>query len=288
MNICIIGGDKRMALLAERALSDGCRVICCGLDEGGRANGCLHTDSPEEAVRSSDIIILPTPVSRNGTEIFAPLSHFRIGISEVLSSLSREKQVMCGGAAPEIERAIKKSGARFFDYGSREELCIKNAVSTVEGAIELAMHETERTLFGANVLIVGYGRLGRVAAARLQGLGSRVTVSARKQADLCWIALQGNTAVRTSRLAEHISRADIIINTVPAEVIGKKELDRAKSSAVIIDLASPPGGVDFEYSELKGIKAIHALSLPGRVAPMSAAEVIYEAVLQILAENMPE
>ena len=48
---------------------------------------------------------------------------------------------------------------------------------TAEGAIQLAMEELPITLHGARVLVIGYGRLGRVLADRLAGLKARVSVA---------------------------------------------------------------------------------------------------------------
>ena len=288
MNICVIGGDKRMAILAEKAASDGCRVICCGFDSGIVGVNCLQTDSAEAAVRSSDVIILPLPVSRDGNSVFAPFSRFPIGVNEVISSLTPEKRVMCGMPDPSLMKRLTRTGAAVYDFFGREELSVRNAVPTAEGAIEIAMHETDRTVFGSNVLIIGYGRLGKATARRFSALGANVTVSARKNSDLAWISESGCTAVRTSDIRRYIPKADIIVNTVPSLILGVKELDAVGKGTVIIDLASSPGGVDFKYASAKGINAIAALSLPGKVAPATAAEAIYETILSILAENHSE
>ncbi len=71
----------------------------------------------------------------------------------------------------------------------------------------------------------------------------------------------------------------------PRKHFDEEKLKRIKSGALIIDLASYPGGVDFEKAKELGIKTIHALSLPGKVAPKSAGEIIESTILSILKED---
>ena len=45
----------------------------------------------------------------------------------------------------------------------------------------------------------------------------------------------------------------------------------SNKNTLIIDVASKPGGVDFEYAKRNGYKVIHALGIPGKIAPRTAA-----------------
>ena len=77
---------------------------------------------------------------------------------------------------------------------------------------------------------------------------------------------------------------DIIINTIPFQLLDSDRLDLVKNDAVIIDLASNPGGVDRKAAREKGIKVIWALSLPAKVAPLTSAEFIKETLYHVLKE----
>ena len=118
----------------------------------------------------------------------------------------------------------------------------------------------------------------------LQGIGAKVYCEARKNSDLAWIKAYGYNTVNLSELSEKIHEFDIIINTVPALVIDKEKIDKIKEDCVIIDLASNPGGVDKEAVKQRGLKLIWALSLPGKVAPITSAEFIKETIYNILKE----
>ena len=62
-------------------------------------------------------------------------------------------------------------------------------------------------------------------------------------------------------------------------------LARIAQNAIVIDLASMPGGVDLRSAERLGIKTVHALSLPGKVAPKASGIIIKNAVYNIIREE---
>ena len=168
-----------------------------------------------------------------------------------------------------------------FDYSTREEFAVANAVPTGEGAVETAMLEYDGTVNNSRCLVTGYGRIGRVLSDMLCGLGADVTVSARNLKDIEFIKAKGFHAVFTSNI---IGKYDIIFNTIPCMIFDAHTLAKTASNALVIDLASMPGGVDFRAAERLGIKAIHALSLPGKVAPKTSGIIIKNAVYNIIRE----
>lgn len=185
--------------------------------------------------------------------------------------------------------ALSERGVKIEDYFLREELQILNAVPTAEGALQVAMQECPFTIHSSRCLVVGYGRIGKVLARMLKSLDATVYVSARKRSDLAWIRAAGCIPVKTSEIGNLIADADIVFNTVPAMVIGKEEFRRARKETLFIDLASKPGGIDFEEAKISGVNAVWLLSLPGKVAPLTAGDIIAETVLNILeTENKAE
>ena len=145
---------------------------------------------------------------------------------------------------------------------------------TAEGAIQLAMEELPITLHGARVLVIGYGRLGRVLADRL----------ARRYADLAWAENCGYGVEHTGQLEGWLCGYDLVVNTVPVRVLREAELADLKPGCLVIDLASKPGGVDFDAAARLGVKAFWALSLPGKVAPVTAGKSIKTTIYNILTE----
>lgn len=160
-----------------------------------------------------------------------------------------------------------------------------NNVPTCEGAIQLAMEQTEYTLQGAACLVVGYGRIGTLLARKLQALGANVTVSARSARDFARIEANGLPTLDTCHLVGHLEKFQLIFNTVPAPIFGTAELSSLMPDCLIIDLASMPGGLDADAKLPTSCRLLHALSLPGRVAPLSAARAIHDTVMTILQEE---
>ena len=176
----------------------------------------------------------------------------------------------------------KYTNQTLFYNAKRPHAHTANAPPTSEGAIQIALEELPITLHNARVLVVGYGRLGKVLARQLRGLGARVSVAARSYEDLAWADVWSYGAERTGELAGWLCAYDLVVNTVPAQVLGEKELGDLKPGCLVIDLASKPGGVDFDAAARLGVKVIWALSLPGKVAPVTAGEAIKRTIYNIL------
>lgn len=189
---------------------------------------------------------------------------------------------MHGSIKQEFQKIAEKQEVTVVDILEQEELAVLNAISTSEGAIQIAMEETKRTLHGSNILILGFGRIGKVLASMLKGIGGNVYCEARKEEDLAWIKAYAYIPVDLKELKEKLNQFDIIFNTIPELVLAKEELNEIEEECIIIDLASYPGGVDKEEAKRREIKVISALSLPGKVAPYTSAEFIKETLEHII------
>ena len=146
------------------------------------------------------------------------------------------------------------------------------------------MEETQKTVHGRNVLIMGFGRIGKVLSKMLSGIGAKVYCEARKNEDIAWIKAYGYEPIHLNDLDKHLGKFDIIINTIPFQILDDSRLDLLKKDILIIDLASNPGGVDRKAAKEKNIKLVWALSLPGKVAPVTSAEFIKETLYHALKE----
>lgn len=147
------------------------------------------------------------------------------------------------------------------------------------------MEQTQHTIQDADCLVIGNGRIGSLLAQKLRALDAHVTVSARSARDFAKIAAAGLPSLDTCRLAGLLGGFDLIFNTVPAPVLGAAELAGLTSPCVVIDLASLPGGIAPDAAPPEGCRLLHALSLPGKVAPLSAARAIHNTVLTMLHEE---
>ena len=276
----VIGGDERMKYLAQSIAADGYPVCVCGLEKLGTCRGAAECDLPQLAAKSS-VILLPLPATKDGLFLNAPYAENEIRLDDDFARFFMHKTV-CGGmlqrltASSSLWREIEPE-----DYYRREELAVGNAIPTAEGAVGIAIREYPGTINGAKCLITGFGRIGKNLAIILRGMGAEVFCAARKKADLMQMRAFG---VQPLTYREISRRFDLIFNTVPAKVLTSPVLMQHTRDTLIIELASAPGGTDLKRAEELHLHVIDAPSLPGRVAPKTAAEYIKEAVYNILEE----
>ena len=276
----VAGGDSRQVWLTRSLLEDGHTVYTTGLEKAPLDNRARQV-SFSELAEICDVVIFPLPVTADGVHLNAPFSQAPLLLGEGIASLLEGKRVYGGMVNRLYATGEAWERVSVFDYLRQEELAVRNAVPTAEGAIQLAMEKSPDTLSGSRCLVTGFGRIGKVLSSMLRGLGARVTVSARKPEDLAWIRLSGYEAVHTRHPG---SGYDFIFNTVPALVFTREVLSRLEPGTLLIDLASAPGGVDWESAEALGISVISALSLPGKVAPKAAGEIIKETIYHMMEE----
>ncbi len=279
LTFAFVGGDLRQEKVISELADDGFHIKVFGFSEIEKRGNIHFCKTAGECVKGADVIVLPLPVMVRG-KINAPFSQTEIDIREVLEN-AEKKAVIFGG---KLTDEIKSAGFRAIDYSEREELAVLNAIPTAEGAISIAMENTPYTLFESRCLVIGYGKIGKVLSADLKALGADVTATARKYSDLAWIRANGYKAVKTEEISAIADKFDIIFNTVPHIVLDFKTLAGTKKDVLIIDLASRPGGVDFEVAKELNRNTIQALSLPGKVAPETAGGIIKNTLVNILEE----
>ena len=191
--------------------------------------------------------------------------------------------LLLAGKASDILRTMARdANIKLIDYYDAEEVQIKNAVPTAEGAIGIAMRELPITLYGSHCTILGYGRIGQRLSDMLRALGAHVTVVARSESALCRAETTGCTVQHIDDFSSAPGNPDILFNTIPAPVLTVETLRALPHRTRIIELASAPGCMNADALKECRQKVIRAPSLPGRVAPYSAGKILYETIVKIL------
>lgn len=274
--IAVIGGDLRQLEAAKAFAQKGYECHVYGLDIVGESHNfdsIIKAENLSEALVSATLVLLPLPYSRDGIHINAPLSTQKIKITALFPLLSPRQKIAAG-----LLGATLPEGFEAFDYAASESFAIRNARATVEGALAIAIRETTVTLNDAHILVVGYGRIGKMLASTLKDLGAKVTVIARRASDRAWALAQGLGSENYDSLLPLAANCDIVFNTVPAIVITGEILSALNKDAVIIELASPPGGIDLHEAAQNGTHVISALGLPGKFSPKTAGHIITDCV----------
>lgn len=284
MEISIIGGDLRTVKLIKLLAQDKNKIKSWGFEnceellDFEKKNDNLKIHNNLDEALQNQIIIGPTPFTKDRKYICTQYTNQKLEI-QTLANKIRDKLLIGGSIPAEILEQIET-----IDILKDERLVILNAISTVEGTIEIAIKETQKNLYNSNILIIGYGRIGKILVDRLTAFKANVYCSARGK-DITWIEAYGSKSIKYEELNKKIDMFDIIINTVPVLILNKKRLELLNKNTLLIDVASAPGGIDFEVARQLNIKTIWALGIPGKIAPISSAEYIKETIYNIIKER---
>ncbi|MCK9525663.1 MAG: dipicolinate synthase subunit DpsA [Limnochordia bacterium] len=287
--ITMLGCDEREVGLAEALVDLGADLRLVGFPREGSLIRALHFGDPVEALRGSEAVIAPMSNTDAEGRIAASVgpNDGPISLAQVIPVIPSKTPLLIGVAKPIIRGLATQYGLVLVEMAEIDEIAVLNSIPTAEGAIAVAMENTAITIHNSRCLVLGLGRCGTTLAQLLVGLGAHVTVSSRLPVDLARAVALHCESLRLSALA---SRADfqIIFNTIPAMVLPRSYLRLLDPTAVIVDIASGPGGTDFSAARELGIIAIHALSLPGRVAPKTAADILIQTIPHLLEKLLGE
>lgn len=281
----IIGGDLRALYLAKSLNKDGNEVHICGTEKLN-SRQIFQTDIPDDVINFSDYIILPTPVTRDNKTINAPYSSKELLIDEKFLGSIKNKVIFVGiipNILKQFDEKVKNKSYSVEDYYT-ENFKILNSIPTAEGAVKIALEEKHSTIYQSKCLVIGYGKIGKTLSKILKSMGAYVTVSARKSTDRAWAFAEGYKSINISE-SQATYDYDFIFNTVPFILLNENILKNLKKDVLVIDLASPPGGVDKEAALKLDIKSIHALAIPGKYFPESSAEIIKSEIYSIIKEK---
>lgn len=255
----VLGTDKRSIYIKDMLKEEG-RVV--------------------ENINLASFVILPTPFSKDKINITGT----EINCIECIN-MCNGKTVFTGAIPKNMKEEMEKNNIKYYDLMEYDDVAILNAIPTAEGAIKIAIEKTETTLSGANILVLGFGRIGKVMCKMLSGIGAKVYCEARKKSDLAQIRAMGYNDIDLKNLDEHLSSFDYVFNTIPYMILDKNRLEKVNKDVCIIDLASSPGGVDFVAAKELGIQASLELALPTKVAPMSAAKYLKQKIDEIVQDE---
>lgn len=280
----LIGGDLRSVKLANLLQKAGNEVTTYGLEKAQeiKSNPNIYIENNlNDAIEKSNIIIAPLPFSKNDEDVMCTFSDKRIKITDLYGKYN-EKIIFGGNISEDIFTNLDSHYKVVYDLMKFETLTILNTISTAEGAIDCIIQNTETIIQGSHILILGFGRVAKTLAYKLKALDAVVTCAARKEVDLAWIKTYGYNSLNINYLNDKFKNFNVIVNTVPHKIVGEDELIQMKEDVLLVDLASKPGGFDFEAVDRLKIRYVWALALPGKVAPLTSAQIIKNCIYEII------
>ncbi|MGN0682152.1 MAG: dipicolinate synthase subunit DpsA [Oscillospiraceae bacterium] len=258
MEILFLGGDKRMAYAADFLSAYGYEIRR-GEDAGGSR---------------FPVIVLPVPLTKNGEDVFSPLSSAPLPLEQVAEYAEPNALILAGGECPRLREVCAEH--TLVNYFAEESLTLRNAALTAEAAVARLVQSSDCALLGSRALIVGYGRIARELAARLSAFGCECVIAARRLEARTEAELRGFRSVSAEELPSLVSEFPFIVNTAPAPLFSEDDFSCMREDCVFLELASLPP------REERRVRYIHAAGLPGKFSPKTAGRFIAEELLRFL------
>ncbi len=287
IKVAVMGGDAREMFLVDELAATGAVVHVVGLPVTNRTAGVKLYDDPEECLLDVQAVVLPvTGINEKGI-LYSTLAERDISFTaELAAKIPTNIPLFVGMARPRLVDIASQVGLRLIELMKLDEVAILNSIPSAEGAVQIAMEVLPITIHGSSAYVLGFGRTGVTLSRLLGAMGARTSVVARRPEYLARIAEMNLTPVPFYKMAQNLGDADVIFNTIPALVLTCEVLKKVSPEVVIIDLASAPGGVDYQEAKNIGINAILAPGLPGKVAPKTAGSILARVITRLLADEI--
>ena len=274
-----LGGDERMAWLAESLRREGYIIrLAALLPPAPLKNRLPQPETPDRLLPESETVILAVPTVGPDGMLRTPTVPECYPLAECLRRLPEGAMVLGGTLPPDCRKIVEERHLAYTDLLALPELQELNAIATAEGAVALAMREQNTTLFDTRCVVLGYGRCGSALCRRLAALGAKVTAAARRREQLARIYADGHTPCDINKLSPALDGCEVVFNTVPAPVLPEELLRRLPPEALVVELASAPGGCDAAVAEAMGLRYRNAPGLPGKAAPRAAGEYLGQVI----------
>ena len=277
--ILTAGGDMRQIYCAER-LGSEYDIYTIGIDREHIPDNFRLPEADSSMTAEFDCAVLPVPPPDENGRLSAPLFSGELYAADIKALLRDNAVVYTGVASPRLPQLFPYH--RIVSYMEKEDLTIRNAIPTAEGAIKLALEELPVTLNGLSVLIAGLGRIGTSLTLILKGFGANVTAAVHTPKGAARAELLGIKSVCTDNIDGSFG---LVFNTVPQLIFTEDILNRFSADTLFIDLASRPGGFDFKAAERQGKRVLWALGLPGKTAPITAGRAVAETIIGLIDQD---
>jgi dipicolinate synthase subunit A len=268
--IAVVGGDRREQEIARLAAATGAQVRAFGFPwpEGGIA-GVTLAASAAQALAGARFALFPIPGIAASGALFAPAAAEPIVPDRaLLAGMQAPAHIILGWGDDKLKAHAQALGITLHEYEWDQDLMLLRGPAIVEGLLKVAIENTSITLHKSQVAVVGQGSIGFLLARYMVALGAYTHVFARNPVQRAAAYAAGAEAHRLEELEAAAPTLDMVFSTVPSRVVGASVIERLPPHALLVDLAAPPGGIDFDAARARGLKAVWARGLGSR-APVT-------------------
>lgn len=273
--LAVVGGDERQLYTSEKFSKMGYEVRQFGISGHKRGE-----ENIEDVLREANYVLLPVPVTKDGYRLN---SEKEILLSEMVKMIPKNSVVFAGKLPPFFKDHLRNERIRFYDYYEDQDFLWENADITAEAGVSVIMNEATAALKELKILICGFGRIGKLLAKKLADLGADITVAARKKENLMeaefFLGAKTDSINYARKGVFELSRKyDFIINTIPSWIFDEDNASLLVDT-VYVELASSPFGGEQSFMKKNCGKYILASGLPGKYAPNTAANAVFDFML---------
>ncbi|WP_123040094.1 dipicolinate synthase subunit DpsA [Cohnella candidum] len=287
VQVVLAGGDARQLEVIRRLTELDASVTIAGFDRLDMPfPGVVKAEWSPDILAEADALLLPAVGTEDDGTVSAVFTDREMKLTDAhLSALPKSSKIYCGMAKPFLRKLCEKHHTDLVELFERDDVAIYNSIPTAEGAVMMAIQNTDITIHGSQCMVLGLGRTGLTLARTLQGLGAKIKAGVRREDSFARAFEMGFEPFYMPDLARQSGNIDLLFNTIPTMIVTAQVIAQLPLRACIIDLASKPGGTDFRFAEKRGIKALLAPGLPGIVAPKTAGRIIANSLTQIILED---
>jgi dipicolinate synthase subunit A len=268
--IGMLGGDKREQEIARRAGATGADVRALGFPwpEQGIPN-VKHLSDPAAVLKGARFALFPIPGIAASGALFAPAAPTPIIPDRtMLAGMAPHAHIILGWADKNLKAHCDALSIKLHEYEWDRSLMLQRTPAIIEGLIRIVIENSAITIHNSQACVVGQGTIGAVLARYLVALGAHTHVAARNPEQRSAAYVAGAMPHTLDELPALAPKLDFVFSTVPSRVVGEDVLARLPKSSLIVDLAAPPGGVDFDAAKRLGLTAIWGRGLGSR-APVT-------------------
>jgi dipicolinate synthase subunit A len=201
---------------------------------------------------------------------------------ETVKSMKNDSIVFCLKYDDTIKTLFAEKNITAYKLFDDEILAMKNAYLTAEGALAYIIENTDISIINMKVLVLGYGRVGKSVSKILNDNRSAVSVATDDEAEYAMASIYNDNVYKLCQLKDIVNSYSVIVNTIPCLILKGEILKEISEECFVLDLASYPGGIDYIEAQKLNIKTMHALGVPGKIAPKTSGEEIKKSILKKL------
>lgn len=229
--------------------------------------------------KKMDEYIIPIPFTKDKTTINAMLKR-RISIEDFLISLPNGCTIYSGNIPQYFIDKANEKNISCVDILKDSNLAWENAYLTAEGLLSEIISSAPFSLKNSNVMIIGFGKCGSNIGNLLKPLCEKVFFYDHTDNNRSRLSSYGFKSIKYNEISDYIPKMNIVINTVPKNVLSEEHLSHASSTAIFYEIASYPFGFHKDVFDEHNLRLVTCPGLPGKYSPKSAGEIISESILR--------